>query len=73
MPNSKLGYTKILFASVLLAISLNSQAQSEAFKPSEKDFQNWVTDFKKQAQDKGISKSTLDLAFKRSYPKCQSA
>ncbi|WP_321326423.1 lytic murein transglycosylase [Thiomicrorhabdus sp.] len=64
MPNSKLGYTKILFASVLLAISLNSQAQSEAFKPSEKDFQNWVTDFKKQAQDKGISKSTLDLAFK---------
>lgn len=65
MPNSKLGFTKILFSAVLLAISLTCQAQSEAFSPSEKDFQIWVTDFKKQAQNKGISKSTLDQAFKK--------
>jgi len=64
MPNTTRRYTKILFASVLLAFSLHAQAQSEAFTPSDSDFKAWITEFKKQAHEKGISQSTLDSAFK---------
>ncbi|WP_232744839.1 lytic murein transglycosylase [Thiomicrorhabdus sp. Kp2] len=64
MHNTTSRYIKLLFASLIMATSLNGQAQSEPFKASEADFNAWLSDFKKQAHNEGISQSTLDQAFK---------
>jgi len=64
MSNTIRDYANILFASALLVFTLNAQAQSEPFTPSDSDFKAWITEFKKQAHQKGISQSTLDSAFK---------
>ncbi len=40
-----------------------ANANTGGFAPSEQDFQKWLTDFKQQAQQQGISKKTLDIAF----------
>lgn len=65
----KMPYFKQTIAAVLIGFALssmvgNAHANTKSFTASEQGFKAWVNDFKKQARSKGISKKTLDLAFK---------
>ncbi len=52
-----------LVLSSLLAVG-SVQANTDEFKPSEADFKTWLSGFKQQAREQGISNKTLQLAFK---------
>jgi len=53
-----------LLTLVFSLLSFNAQAKSKDFTPSDAGFKSWLSDFKKQAQKKGISNKTLEAAFK---------
>ncbi|MDG6774741.1 lytic murein transglycosylase [Thiomicrorhabdus sp. ZW0627] len=51
------------FRFILLALFLSLALPASASESNEAEFQSWVKDFKKQAVEQGISKTTLDQAF----------
>lgn len=57
--------TKLIFSFlIILAFSNSVYSSTPKFKASETGFKNWLSGFKKQAVSEGISKHTLDRAFK---------
>lgn len=45
-------------------VQFNVQANTQTFKPNQKGFEIWLDNFKNKAKAKGISQTTLDMAFK---------
>lgn len=56
-------FTRFITLALLLATSLFSHAKSSV-PETEQDFQAWLTTFKQQARQSGISEDTLENAFK---------
>lgn len=61
LKNSKL--ITLLFVT-LVTLSTSSFSQQKEFTASQAGFEQWLTDFKKTASQKGISDKTLNRAFK---------